>query len=270
MAISHEIPNSFVTAAIEQNFAAFTSAYVRVGHGEVYEESELTWVVTGSPLSYFNGVIRTALTASDPDVSIENVLAVFKERKQLMSWWIGPSSYPGDMPQRLEAHGLVFTFQDAGMALELSKLNENIAMPAGLTIERVKDEQTLQTWVRTFGLGFDVDEPILADYRALVTGVPRDQHMVGPFYLARLHGEPVATSALCCAVGVAGVYEVSTIPSMRGQGIGAAIAQAPLLDARNMGYRIAVLQASKLGEPVYRRLGFSTYCTLDAYCWRPL
>ncbi len=269
MSVIHEIPPSFITAAIEQNFAAFTSAYVRAGHGEVHEEPELTWVATGSPLSYFNGVIHTALTTSDPDTKIEEVLDSFKARNQLMSWWVSPSSSPEDLSLRLEAHGLAFTFQDVGMALELSNLKETFAMPAGLVIERVKDAQTLQTWLHTFGLGYDLDERILVEYSKLVTSVPRDQHLVGPFYLARLHGEPVATSALCCAAGVAGIYEVCTVPFARGRGIGAAITRAPLLDARDMGYRIAVLQASKQGKPVYQRLGFTPYCTLDAYCWRP-
>lgn len=102
-----------------------------------------------------------------------------------------------------------------------------------------------------------------------MTGVPLREHPIGPFYLARLHGEPVAASALYCDGQVAGLCEVCTVPSARGQGIGAAITAAPLKDARALGYRIGVLQASGMGEPVYRRLGFTEYCTLDAYCWRP-
>jgi len=127
----------------------------------------------------------------------------------------------------------------------------------------------MREWIRAFGLGFELDEHILASYSRLVMSLPPDQHPVGPFYLARLDGQPVATFALFCAAGVAGICEVCTIPSARGQGIGAAITLAPLLDGRAMGYRIAVLQASQMGEPVYRRLGFAAYCTLDAYCWRP-
>jgi hypothetical protein len=270
MSVIEELPASVAIMAIEQNFIAFTSSYVCVGHGQVHEEPELTWVSTGTPLSYFNGVLRTDLTTSDPDTSIEAVVNWFQARNQLMSWWVGPSTRPTDVVQRLEAHGLTYSFQDVGMAADLRYIDNRLPSLPGLVIERVKDEQTMHEWIQTFGLGFNVDETILGHYSKLVTSVPRDSHDVGPFYLARLNGVPVATSALCCAAGVAGIYEVSTIPSARDQGIGAAIAQAPMLDARAMGYHIAVLQASTRGEPVYRSLGFNSYCTLDAYCWRPL
>jgi GNAT superfamily N-acetyltransferase len=155
------------------------------------------------------------------------------------------------------------------MAIDLQNINETLSWPAGLTIERVEDEETMQDWLYAFGLGFELDEHAFAGYSKLVTSLPPHEHPMRPFYLARLNGEPVATSALYCDPSVAGLCEVCTIPSARRQGIGAAITLVPLLDARAMGYRIAVLQASPFGEPVYRRLGFTSYCTFDAYCWRP-
>ena len=259
-----------IIAAIEENFIGLTSAYVRTSGGQVHIEPELTWLYTGTPLSYYNGVTRTTIGTSDPDARIRAILAFFQTRRQPMSWWVTPSTCPPDLARRLQAHGLKLEWQDAGMAVDLHNLNESLSTPAGLTIERIEDEATMADWIWVFGLGFELDEEALKSYRQLVTSRPPKEHPVSPFYLARLHGEPVAVSALYCDPHIAGLCEVCTIPSARRQGIGAAITLAPLLDARAMGYRIAVLQASPMGEPVYRRLGFTAYCTLDAYVWRPL
>jgi predicted N-acetyltransferase YhbS len=82
-----------------------------------------------------------------------------------------------------------------------------------------------------------------------------------------LNGRPVATSQLFLSAGVAGIYNVTCLPEARGQGIGAAITLAPSLAARGMGYRVAILQASDLGYPVYRRLGFQDFGERSIYLW---
>lgn len=64
-------------AAIEANFTGYTSAYVRAAGGQVHEEGQLTWLYTGTPLSYYNGVVHTDLTPSDADATIQATLAFF-------------------------------------------------------------------------------------------------------------------------------------------------------------------------------------------------
>ena len=66
---------------------------------------------------------------------------------------------------------------------------------------------------------------------------------------------------------VAGIYNVTCIPEARGQGIGAAVTLAALLQAREIGYRISILQASQQGYSVYSRLGFQDYGKLSVYLW---
>jgi GNAT superfamily N-acetyltransferase len=55
---------------------------------------------------------------------------------------------------------------------------------------------------------------------------------------------------------VAGIYWVATLDEQRGRGYGAALTWAAVAGGRELGCRIASLQASRLGRPVYSRMGF--------------
>jgi predicted GNAT family acetyltransferase len=67
--------------------------------------------------------------------------------------------------------------------------------------------------------------------------------------------------------GIAGVYNVSTIPSRRRRGIGAAITCRAALDGVAEGCDASTLQASVLGDPVYRRMGYRA--ALTYHTWPP-
>ena len=84
-------------------------------------------------------------------------------------------------------------------------------------------------------------------------------------FMGTVNGQPVATSRLFCAGGVAGIYHVATVPQARGQGFGTAMTLAAAHAGRGLGYRVGVLYASPVGYGVYRRLGFQEYCHIDLY-----
>jgi GNAT superfamily N-acetyltransferase len=71
---------------------------------------------------------------------------------------------------------------------------------------------------------------------------------------------------LFMGAGVAGIYAVGTIPPARNRGIGAAMTMIPLRVAREEGLEYAVLFSSRLGYPVYTRLGFREVdCKIGIY-----
>src|SRR6185369_4396008 len=68
--------------------------------------------------------------------------------------------------------------------------------------------------------------------------------------------QPVSTAMLAVTDGVAGVYNVATADPNRGRGYGAALTWAAVAEGARRGCRIASLQSSPLGLPVYERMGF--------------
>lgn len=261
--IQSDFSAATLVRAIKANWADYYHYLGRSPNAELYVGPYLTWLVTGIPDPFMNVVLRAQLPSDGADELIDQALTHFRSRKVTrLSWWMEE----GVQDKRLTAHGLTFSEGGTGMAADLMALPDNLPAPTGLTIVPVADKETLKQWIHVASIGFGLPhwgERIWYDVFAdLVFEWPLRN------YLAVLNGQPVGTSQLFLSIGVAGIYNVTCVPEARQQGVGAAITLAPLLEARRMGYRISILQASHLGYRVYRRLGFQEYGSrLDTYLW---
>jgi GNAT superfamily N-acetyltransferase len=75
-------------------------------------------------------------------------------------------------------------------------------------------------------------------------------------YAGLIEGVVIATSMLVATGTVAGIYWVTTTEAYRGRGYGEALTWAAAACGRELGCDVASLQASKLGRPLYSRMGF--------------
>ena len=75
----------------------------------------------------------------------------------------------------------------------------------------------------------------------------------------REDGKVVAGMLLICKDGNAGIHEVGTLAEYRGKGIASALLNHALDLGAKQGCNCATLQASPLGEPVYKKLGMDIY-----------
>jgi GNAT superfamily N-acetyltransferase len=195
------------------------------------------------------------------------VLNHFKQRALPFQWHLGPTSQPTEAGDILQAHGINHDEDEPGMAIDLLQLKENVPVSQDIDISPVLTAGQLDQWVRVWGCG--APEEISKRLFACYAGLRYDQ--TGPlrFYLGTLDGEPVATTALFFGAGVVQIKHVVTVHHARRQGIGAAMTLMAAREARNLGYRIAVLSASPKGINIYRRFGFQEYCTMSTYHWYP-
>lgn len=258
---------SLVKKAIKANFENYHYCLGRSPSVELSIGRYLTWFVTNMPDHFMNLIVCTDLPEDGIHELIGGALDHFRALNiRKLTWLTDEGELAAEIKKHLLAHGVTFTEAlSREMAADLMALQEELPFPEGLEIVPVENEEMLQQWIHTAGIGFDVP----AQYEQVWYDFFVEAVLELPFrtYLARLHGRPVATSQLFLSAGVAGIYNVTCIPEARGQGIGAAIALAPSLAARGMGYRVAILQASDLGYPVYRRLGFQDFGTRNICLW---
>ena len=261
--ISHDLSPAALATANEANQSELFALFGRWHRAEIHDDAELLWGISDVPFPMFNFILRAQLALSHVDAAIDAAIERGKSHHVPLMWITSPATRPTDLGTRLEAHGFTPEGGATGMAIDLLSLAPNSPMPTGLIIERVeKDYLTLsKVCVTGFKMPEFVVEPMSQLLNCLGTEV-RIRH-----YLGKLDGEPVACSMLYLGAGVAGIYNVTTLPQARGSGIGAAMTFAPLRDAHDLGYRVGILQASKMGLPVYRRLGFQENFQYSQYIW---
>lgn len=260
-----DLSDPALTQAMEANLEESYVLLTRIAEAVVYDGPDMLRVCTGVPHFMVNGVVRIRLSEEKLEDRIEATLGYFRSRRLPMLWMLGPSSRPVNLGDHLLAHGLMLASAMPGMVLNLQRLSASLSLPPGVTIEEATGKEALQHWAQAGHRSFDMPLDI-----AQVLAAAQDQPGYGSqaplrSFVAYQEGEPIGASSLYLGAGVAGLYCVGVVPEARRQGIGAAITTAPLLLARDLGYRIGVLQASPMGEPVYRRLGFQEHGQFTLY-----
>jgi ribosomal protein S18 acetylase RimI-like enzyme len=75
-------------------------------------------------------------------------------------------------------------------------------------------------------------------------------------FVAYVDGVPAAAALSFTALEVARIGWVGTVPAFRRRGLGAAVTRAAVLAGFDRGARIAALESSPAGVPLYRSMGF--------------
>jgi GNAT superfamily N-acetyltransferase len=84
-------------------------------------------------------------------------------------------------------------------------------------------------------------------------------------YVARLGGEPVGCLLILDHERNADVEMVAVVPEARGRGIAGRLLAHALADAAERGLETSTLIATKMGRPVYERLGYRGIGTLQMW-----
>lgn len=263
--ILHNSSPAALLSAVEGNWLDYLRTFGCEPSVELRDDDTWFWFITNIPDGSFNAVMYTHVAPDQADAAIAEFLALRRSRGIPMGWLVGPSSRPSDLGQRLRERGLKHVATATPMLLDMGDLPAAWPAVPDLLIEPVENEAMLQEWISTEMIGFEASPAVARGLGAIRQSIGLGDDCGLRHYLACLHGAPVATATLLQGSGIAGIYDVATVPALRQRGIGSALTYAVLRAALAVGYRFATLQPSPQGINIYRQLGFRQICTFDVY-----
>ncbi len=253
--------------AIEANGTECCKNWARWPDMELHEDKDRVWLRTQHKFPFFNNIFGARIETNEINDSIDRALSPFKEKNVPMLWWTGPSTQPLNLGEHLLSYGFEHVFEAPAMAVDLNTLKAAPSPISDLTIEEILDRKAMKTWCDIMTFVYDFPDFALEPWFDMLSSLGLGSDKPYRHFLARVKGNPVATASVFFGAGLAGLSSVATLPEYRKQGIGAAITLEPLLEARNMGYRIGALFSSEMALDMYKEIGFKEYARGNCYIW---
>jgi GNAT superfamily N-acetyltransferase len=139
------------------------------------------------------------------------------------------------------------------------------ALSAGLSLRKVQDEVGEQVFVDISATAYETLQIPPALTRKLLS-VPARWCASHCEAFVLYEGQlPAAAAMVLWSHGIAGLYWVGTLPHARRRGLAEQLTRALCEHAFSRGARALVLQASRGGEPIYRRIGFEELTRYRTY-----
>lgn len=195
-----------------------------------------------------------AIVAGNPVVAAADLgtaEAWFEGRGRGFSLWLRE---PGDREVIAAVTAAGFRELRTEPAMLLAPIRDDWQIPAELEVVALSDQAGIEAYVAADGEEEVRHSTREEQDRALakaVMGMPGIRLLVG-----RIQGQPVARSMVVVSGEMAGVTNVYVAPSVRRRGLGAAVTAAAVRAGRELGATAACLEATPMGEPLYRAMGF--------------
>lgn len=247
---------------LRESFRVLAASRVR---GEVRELRGVSIASSGVTFQMFNAAFLSASVASEADLAQRILLASthFEQRAQEWAYWVCEDWMDARTRKRsrrlFDQYGLRHSVDLPGMVA--SRILLPIKPLPSLEVRRVSDSATRSAFCAIGSVCFHVP---LTWFREVFEQESVWDRFIG--YVGYHEGEPVATAAMVIASGVAGIYNVATIPGFQRRGYGEVMMRHTLTAARcEHGIERSILQSTPAGFRLYERMGYSTVTTVAVY-----
>jgi ribosomal protein S18 acetylase RimI-like enzyme len=240
-----------IVRAFMINTTAWFVRYAESGGGSVYRRDGT--LLTYKPRDGGTGSIPfPRIPASGARARIDEIVRFYADQHPFHGalFWSTRPVKPEGLEALLVARGFEWSWDPHWMALDLHRLSVDGPHPAELRID-LNEGSPLR---HVDGLPYSSPDGQANKYAATRAAPKRVWQ-----FAARLGDEVVGQGILNLttgANGVAGIFNLGVVPGVRRRGIGSTLTLRVCRFARELGCHHAVLNATAIGEPVYRRAGF--------------
>jgi ribosomal protein S18 acetylase RimI-like enzyme len=233
--------------------------------GEVRELRGVSIASANVTFQMFNAAFLSAPVKSDADLASRILLASLHFGKRELPWaywvcedWMEPRTRRRSQ-KLFDKYGLRHSVDLPGMMAE-RLLPPERPLPR-IEIRRVNNGPTRDAFCAIGSVCFNV--PLSWFCEVFQEGAVWSRFSA---YVGYLGGEPVTTAAVVIADGVAGVYNVATVPTRQRHGYGEAVMRHALREMqREHGVERTILQSTPAGYRLYERMGYRPVTTVAVY-----
>jgi GNAT superfamily N-acetyltransferase len=217
-----------------------------------------------SPLqtTWLNQVGLATFNEETVDDGIAQVIAQYRQAGKRFRWFVGPTSQPTNLGERLTAAGLTYRGSIKGMVLH--DIDQPIKRNPAIRVEQASFAEW-NTHVSMIAQAFGMSRDVISIFNRCYTVIDKPVD----FYLAYVpeQEEPVATAiSVFDDQDLVVLLGAATLEAYRGRGIYTTMIAKRLEDARAKGATTAIIQCDPhTSAPICATLGFEQVCLLDSY-----
>jgi GNAT superfamily N-acetyltransferase len=253
---------SVVADNLRESFRVLAAGRCR---SDVQELRGVSIASAGVTFQMFNAAFLSGQVQSENDLAQRILLASlhFEQRSEEWAYWVCEDLMEARTRKRsrklFDQYGLRHSVDLPGMIAE--RLRPPARPLPRLAIRRVEDAATREAFCCIGSCCFNVP---LNWFREVFEQESVWRRFSG--YVGYQDEEPVSTAAVVVAAGVAGVYNVATLPGNQRRGYGEAIMRYALEDThRQHGVEATILQSTPAGYRLYERMGYRAVTSVAVY-----
>ncbi|MDQ0197899.1 GNAT family N-acetyltransferase [Neobacillus ginsengisoli] len=250
-----ELENHKVVQLTQDNMISLMRFWAScTSYFQAIEDEKIFRVKSSLPHPLVNNIIKSNIEQGALEF-VKTTIQDYKEHHIPFLWRLWDHDTPQDIGNILIDNSALQIHNTVLMAIDLASFQPLSELLPDLKIQAVRNHEGAAAFTVCSSAAFGI--PDFLRNAVTETMAKQDQNIEN--YVGYLGGTAVTTATSFYSDGIAGIYNVSTLPEFQGKGMGMEIMTALLLKAKLDGYKMAILHATPAGIRLYEKLGFHKY-----------